>query len=155
MTFSRSWFFLALGLAALPFHQGAALAASRPPALVIDNEACHFAPQIDRLLQTLPQHFDMGEHTETRAARFSFEKLHGVGIAENWDAEWSEYHLYFREDLPALRSALQRLGLRVDEKGSVAVPAEAQDDRALSVEAVAAKDKAFPEACSYLTCGSV
>lgn len=145
-----------LGLAmALVATQGDALPAPHNTALNIDEHGCRFSPQVSRVLSALPEYSDMQVHTEQRAARFAFESLHGLGIVENWDAEWSEVRLYFREDLPALKDALGRIGFRVDENGHIGVPATAEDDMALNVEAHANDGRHFAEARSYLACGSV
>ena len=134
---------------------GAARAATHDPALIIDEDGCRYSPDITKVLLSLPQYSDMGMHTDKRAVRFSFESLHGVGVVENWDAEWSEDRLYFREELSALKAALGRIGLRVDAEGHVAVPQAAQDERALSVDANADNSDDFAGARSYLACGSV
>lgn len=106
--------FLALGLGlamALAAGQGETRGADGP-ALVIGEGGCSFSPQIQRVPASLPGYSDMQMHADRRTARFAFEDLHGVGVAESWDAEWSEVRLYFREDLPALKATLERIGLR-------------------------------------------
>jgi hypothetical protein len=142
-----------LGLAIVMVgNQRETLAAAYEPALVVDEHGCSFSPQINRVLSTLPQHSDMQMHTERRLAGFIFEGLHGVGVVERWDAEWSEVRLYFREDLPALKIALGRLGFRVDGSGHVAGPV-AEDGSYLDVEANANDGRYFTDARSYLACG--
>ena len=145
---------LGLGLAiALVANQGYALVAVHNPALTIDEHGCHFSPHINRLLLSLPQDSDMQMHTDQRTARFGFENLHGVGVVENWDAEWSEDRLYFREDLPALKTALGRIGLRVDGSGNVALPPMERGNY-LKVEVNASDGRYFADARSYVACGS-
>ncbi len=150
-------FAFGLGLAvAFIANQGDVLAAAESTAVTIDDQGCRFSPQINRILSSLPQRSDhMQTHTARRATRFAFESLHGVGVVENWDAEWSEVRLYFREDLPALKKALVRIGLGVDGRGHVAVPMTLADELGLNIEAVANDGRYFAGARSYLACGSV
>jgi hypothetical protein len=138
---------------ALISTQDAALAAAYKPALIIYDQDCHFSPQINRILASLPDHSDMGMHTERRAAHFAFERLHAVGVVKNWDAEWAEVRLYFREDLAALKSTLERIGLRADVRGRIAEPGT--DDGTLYIEVEANDGRYFAEARSYLACGGV
>ena len=143
-----------VGLTALIACQCDARPAISDPVMTIGNDGCHFRGEIRQLIASLPQHSDMREHAEKRAVRFAFENLHGVGVVENWDAEWSEVRLYFREDLPALNKALGRIGLQVDGRGHVVVPATLADEMALNIEANPNDGRYFAEARSYLACGS-
>jgi len=142
---------LGLAMAGVGAH-GDTLAAAHDPALTVDEHGCRFSPDINRVVLALTQHSDMQMHTETRLAGFAFENLHGVGVVEKWDAEWSEVRLYFREDLPALKVALGRIGLRVDGNGHVAGPLAA-DGSYLNVETGANDGRDFADARSYLACG--
>ena len=145
---------LGLGLAtAVVGNNGDALAAAHIPALTIDARGCRFSPPINRILLMFRQHSDMRMHTEKRLAGFTFESLHGVGVVEKWDAEWSEVRLYFRENLPALKVALRRTGLRVDGRGHVAATAT-EDGSYLNVEATPNDGRYFADARSYFACGS-
>ena len=132
---------------------GGALAATHVPALTIDEDGCHFSPEITNVLRSLPQPSDMGTHSYHRAAVFSFENLHGIGVVEDWEAEWSDVRLYFREDSPSLKNALRRLGFKVDGRGLVPFP-NADYGNGLVVQADANNGDNFAEARSYLTCGS-
>jgi len=133
---------------------GGALAATHDPPLIVDKDGCHFSPEINKLLLALPQYSDMGTHSDHRAALFSFENLHGVGVVKDWEAEWSDDRLYFREDFSSLVSGLRRIGLQVDGEGLVTVPKIAEDERGLVVRADANNGDNFADARSYLTCGS-
>lgn len=130
---------------------------------VIDGDGCHYSNDIERVLEIKVNRVgsELGTYTEKRTADFTFGNLHGVGFVMEGEAEWGGERLYFRENLPALKAALGKMGLHVNQRNEIveALKIEKKYEIMLraSVHAVDMRrnDRNFSQARSYLECGSL
>jgi hypothetical protein len=133
----------------------------------IDKEGtCFFAPRIEAALTKLVDRSEKRverdggpeQYSDRQAMAFDFGRLHAVGIVAERDGVWDESRVYFREDLPALRVELRRLGFRIDRHDMVLGTSLFRDDMGYYAQLHAIDmrrtDGNFSDAQSYLSCGS-
>jgi hypothetical protein len=132
------------------------------PILTIGQGGCRLHPALDamvrRVLAKVP---DGPPYKASEAVRFSFGRLHGIGITAEANDDFAGEALYFLEDPAALRRVLTGIGLHVDRNGDVVEAARfTEGGHAMVAVSVNAsdwreRDAHFSAARSVLSCGAL